>query len=244
MSNQTTTLPRCRVDRQKVFSNACGGIKKPYYEWDPGAELEYLGNDIRELVIESKRIAFQLGRLYRAAYQLCSVGKFKSWVKELGLHQPSQAYMSVFKVCFGREAVTRFIPNTILVKMCAGTFPKDLREQILSCGLAKNGDERTKVTVRDIAEAGAKIVSGEWSLYSPEVRHLIRRDDEEQTKQAARVLLREAEKCLDKTIDGLKRLQRDDYDSAVLEEISKRIEQFGAVSGSLGRMLGKIMWRE
>lgn len=236
MSIETTTSPRPRVDPQKVLTNACGDMQITFDEERLKEELDDVAYEIDGLVRESKRIAFKLGHMYRIAYQLCPAGTFKKWVEELGFHHSTQAYayMKVYKVCLGREELAQNIPNTILTKMCEGKFPEDLREQILNCGLAEHKSGRPAVKVREIVEAGAKVALGEWSLTGPEVRRLLYESDEQQTGAAASIIFREFQKCLSKTIDRLKELQRDAPTSSEIQEtINKRIEQLGLLSGSM-----------
>ncbi|NIA07348.1 MAG: hypothetical protein GWP14_06895 [Actinobacteria bacterium] len=242
MSIQTTS-PRPRVDPQKVLTNACGDeiegmiIRSKGSGWF-GWDLDEVGDDIGNLVQESKRIAFQLGHLYRVAYKLCPAGEFKQWVQKLGFHRSTQAYayMKVYKVCLGREELVQNIPNTILLKMCEGTFPEDLREQILSVGLAENEYGHPNVKVREIAEAGAKVASGEWSFYGPEVRGLLRQSREEQTEKSADLVFHEFKKCLGKTINHLRRLREDDPTSEIQKKIDKGIDQLELTDDDLCQM--------
>ena len=148
--------------------------------------LKYIASKVKKKLAEKKGAVYEIGKLLCEAAKeyKYDLGKgFMRWHEEnFGSefsYPTAHNYMRVYLCCPGPEVVQHF-PLKLLYKICAATFPEELRQFILDHAKRFN----TKTKVEDVKSAADKVKRLGFDSNDPEVKKLLlKREEKEELRE-------------------------------------------------------------
>jgi len=228
LSPAIANLQVAESERRKIEAN------------DKGWNVERLAQRLNALTATSQHVTWSIIEVYAMAHEQIGEQGFRRWVEKCGKHSYSTAcaFLQVYRKLGGCRELVDTVRPTLLIKMCADVFPKDVRTKILDAGLVED------VTVKELAEVQNKINAGEWTIDSPEVQAVFKKREPKRTREewmkTCRAAVREVQEVLTKNYRALEEaIDHLDDDDRAHDGIKELMEEFGKLNARIGSIVGE-----